>query len=198
MFPFGEEKPVILDPGFFRDLQSDAAAILFVFPVNHRIEVKRPIGEGGTEVTMADGGKGCHGLADSGDLFLRHFPNHHGVSLVSGLLMSQNRPEPPDHSCADEPPDPAEEDLFLPPCLPGNLGEGRQAERQVPLDLSQQPSILRREFFFLHGLPSSHPQSGAMRYTIDEKGESSYDFTRNEKKTDEKKLDRKPGLLLFP
>jgi hypothetical protein len=37
-----------------------------------------------------------------------------------------------------------------------------------------------------------------MRYTIDEKGESSYDFTRNEKKTDEKKLDRKPGLLLFP
>jgi hypothetical protein len=88
VFSLGEEEPIILDPGLLRDFLGDPAAILSAFSVNHCIEVKRPIGKGRTEVTMADRGKGHNGLADLGDLFLRHFPDDHGVSLVSGFLMT--------------------------------------------------------------------------------------------------------------
>ena len=47
---------------------------------------------------MADRRKGGHDLADPPDLILRNLPDHHGVSLIAGLLMAQNCPESADHS----------------------------------------------------------------------------------------------------
>ena len=42
---------------------------------------------------MADRRKGGYDLANPLDLILPNLPDHHGVSLVAGLLMAQNCPE---------------------------------------------------------------------------------------------------------
>ena len=62
---------------------------------------------------MADRRKGGHDLANPLDLILPNLPDHHGVSLIAGLLMAQNCPETADHSPPYKTTNPLEKLLFL-------------------------------------------------------------------------------------
>ncbi len=90
---------------------------------------------------MADPGKRSHESAYLLHPFLWNFPYDHRVSPIPGFLMSQDRPEPSDHSAPDELANPPEEFIFLPPRFLPDRRERRKAEGQVSLNLGQKTPI---------------------------------------------------------
>jgi len=83
---------------------------------------------------MANVRKRGHGPADPWDLVRRHFPDHHGVPLVAGLLMAQNGTEAPDNTPVEKIMNPRQELFFLQAEI---LGQGfKRGRRNGQISLS--------------------------------------------------------------
>jgi hypothetical protein len=100
--PLGKEEPIILEAGFFRKLRREPPAIPVALPVNHGVEIIRPLGLGRAEITMTDRRGGGDLAAQVLGSILGHPPDHHGVSPEARNLMAKNGAEAADHAAAHQ------------------------------------------------------------------------------------------------
>ena len=144
MFALRKKESISFHSDGLRDLSRGQAAIFLTPAVNHGVEVEGPLREGGTIVTMADGGERSHRPADPDDLALWNLPNDHGIPAVTGYLVAQNGSKTPDQAQAPEIMDPLQQ-LFFPPAELLSQGlEGGAGEKKVSLNQADQ-------FFIFHG-----------------------------------------------
>jgi len=150
MFPFGKKKAVILDPRPLRYFRGNPPTVLFVPPMNHRIEVEGPFRNRGPKVTVAHGRQGNHLPGHPGDLAFPDSPHRHCVAAIARFLMAQDGPEPADQPPADESPDPSKKGLLFPSGPPPDFRKGGRHQREIALDLPQEPHVPGGKFFSLH------------------------------------------------
>lgn len=91
---------------------------------------------------MADVRKRGHYPTNPGDLVLGHLPDHHGVPLETGPLMTQNCPKAPDHSPANQIMNSFQKFFFLQAELPGQGFEWGRRDGEISLNLADQFFII--------------------------------------------------------
>jgi len=92
-----EEQGVGLNSLGSGKLFGDFPAPVFILGMDHSIQVVGPLGDRIPAVAMGNRSESGHFFSHFFYTLLFHLPGNHGIGIISGFLVPERCPEPPNH-----------------------------------------------------------------------------------------------------